>query len=120
MQIVPTLKKDIHHLERIQRAAARWVKGQRGLTYEERLRALKKLKPLGERRLRNDLDRTHKILYNHIDLDATEFFKFCRSPGLRGSSIRLLHHTGRTPRRRNSFARRVVETGTVCHRRSHR
>ncbi len=28
-------KKDIYHLERIQRAATRWVKGLRGLTYEE-------------------------------------------------------------------------------------
>ncbi len=37
----PYLKKDTIHLERIQRAATRWVKGLRGLTYEERLQALK-------------------------------------------------------------------------------
>ncbi len=65
----PYLKKDITHLERTQRAATRWVKGLRGLTYEERLQALK-LQPLGKKRLRNDLVLTHKILYNHIDLDA--------------------------------------------------
>ncbi len=70
------------HLERIQRAATRWVKGLRGLTYEERLQALK-LQPLGKRRLKNDLVLTHKILYNHIDLDATQLFKFSRRPGLR-------------------------------------
>ncbi len=46
------------------------------------------------------------MLYNHIDLDATQSFKFSRRPGLRRSSIRLLHQTGRT--RRNSFACRVV------------
>ncbi len=51
---------------------------------------------------------THKIIHNHIDLDATHLFKFSRRPGLRRSSIRLLHQTGRTRRRRNSFARRVV------------
>ncbi len=37
----PYLKKDKNHLEKIQRAATQWVKGLRGLTYEERLQALK-------------------------------------------------------------------------------
>ncbi len=95
-------QKDINHLDRIQRTATRWVKGLRGLTYEERLQALK-LQPLGKRRLRSDLVLTHKILYNHIDLDTTQLFKFSRRPGLRKSSITLLHQTGRTRRRRNSF-----------------
>ncbi len=104
----PYLIKGINQLERIQRAATRWVKGLRGLTYKERLQALK-LQPLGKRRLRNDLVLTHKILYNHIDLVATQLFKFSRRPGLRRSSIRLLHQTGRTRRRRSSFACRVVK-----------
>ncbi len=99
----PYLKKDINHLERIQRAAKRWVKGLRGLTYEERLQALK-LQPPGKRRLRNDLVLAHKILYNHIYPDAAQLFKFARRPGLRRSSIKLLHQAGRTRRRRNSFA----------------
>ncbi len=103
----PCLKKDINHLERIQRAATRWVKGLRSLTYEERLQDLK-LQPLEKRRLRNDLVLTHKILYNHLDLEATQLFKLSSRPGLRRSSIRLLHQTGRTRRRRNSFVFRVV------------
>ncbi len=37
----PYLKKDLYHLERIQRAATRWVKGLRDLSYEERLKDLK-------------------------------------------------------------------------------
>ncbi len=61
-------QKNIKHLERIQRTATRWVKGLRGLSYEERLQALK------NRRLNNDLVLTHKILYNHIDLGATQLF----------------------------------------------
>ncbi len=97
----------MHHLERIQWAATRWVKGFRGLTYEERLQALK-LQPLGKRRLRNNLVLTHKILSNYIDLDATQLFRFSRRLGLRRSSIRLLHRNERTRRRRNSFACRVV------------
>ncbi len=102
----PYLKKDINHLERIQRAETRWVKVLKSLTYEERIQALK-LQPLVKRRLRNDLVLTRKILSNHIDLGATQLFKFCRRPGLR----RLLHQTGRTRRRRNSFACRVVNNG---------
>ncbi len=37
----PYLKKAIYHLERIQLAATRWVKGFRDLSYEERLKELK-------------------------------------------------------------------------------
>ncbi len=37
----PYLKKDIYHLERIQRTATRWVKGLWDLSYEERLKELK-------------------------------------------------------------------------------
>ncbi len=71
----PYLKKDINHLEKIQRAATRWVKGLRGLTYEERLKGLK-LQSLEKRGLRNDLALIHKILYNQVDLEATQFLKF--------------------------------------------
>ncbi len=39
------LKKDINHIERIQRAEPRWVKGLIVLNYEERLKALQ-LQPL--------------------------------------------------------------------------
>ncbi len=103
----PYLKKDINHLERIQGAATWWVKGRKGLTYD-----FKPLNysPLEKRRLRSDLVLTHKILYNHIDLDATQLLKFSRRPGIRRSSIRLLSQTGRTRRRRNSFACRVVNS----------
>ncbi len=103
----PYLKKDIHHLERIQRAETRWVKGLRGLTYEERLQVLT-LQPFEKRGLRKDLVLTHKLLYNQIDLRATQLFKFSRMPGLRRSSIRLLHQIVRTRKRQISFACRVV------------
>ncbi len=35
------LKNDIHHLERVQRAATSWVKGLRDLNYEEKLKLTK-------------------------------------------------------------------------------
>ncbi len=102
------LKKDIYHLERIQRAATRWVKGRRDLSYEERPRELK-LQSLEKRRIRNDLVLTHKIMFHQIDLQASKLFKFSRRPGLRRSSLRRLQQTWRTRRRRNSFACRVVK-----------
>ncbi len=104
----PYLIKDIYHLERIQRAAMRWEKGLRDLSYEERLRELK-LQSLEKRRIRNDLVLTHKIMFHQIDLEASKLFKFSRIPELRRSSLRLLQQTGRTRRRRNSFACRVVK-----------
>ncbi len=66
----PYLKKDIHHLVRIQLAATRWVKGRDS-------------KPLKKRRIRNDLVLTHKTLYNQTDMEATQLFRFSRTPGLR-------------------------------------
>ncbi len=101
------LKKDIYYLERIQRAAMRWVKSLRDLSYEERLRELK-LQSLEKRRVRNDL-LTHKIMFHQIDLEAYKLFKFSRRPGLKRSSLRLLQQTGRARRRRNCFACRAVK-----------
>ncbi len=57
----PYLKKAIYHLERIQRAATRWVKGLKDLSYEDRLKELK-LQSLEKRRIRNDSVLAHKII----------------------------------------------------------
>ncbi len=82
------LKEDINHLERIQRAAKRWMKGYRGLMYQEWPKVLKLL------RLRNDLVMEHKILNKQIYLEAANLFRFSQRLVLRRSSIRLLHETG--------------------------
>ncbi len=75
---------------------------------KKRLKALK-LQSLEKRRIRNYSVLINKILYNQIDLEASQLFKFSRTPGLRRPPPRLLHQTGRTRRRRNSFACRVVK-----------
>ncbi len=51
----------------------------------------------------------HKIIYNQIDLEAFQLFKFSRRPGLKRSSLRLRQQTGTTHRRRNSFACTVIK-----------
>ncbi len=78
----PYLKKDIYHLERMRRGRNEVGEGLRDLNYEERLKALK-LQFLEKRRIRNNLVLTHKIIYNHIYLEATQLLKFSRRPGLR-------------------------------------
>ncbi len=75
-------KKGIYNLESIQRAVTMWVKGLRGLNNEERLKELK-LQSLEKRRIRNDLVLTHKTIYNQIDFEAAQLFKFSKRPELR-------------------------------------
>ncbi len=84
----PYLKKDIHHLGRIQRAATRWLKGLRDLNYEDTLKEIK-LQSLEKRRIRNDMILTHKVIYNQIDLGASQLLKFSRRPRLRRIETRL-------------------------------
>ncbi len=67
----------------------KWMKSPEGLTYEEKLKALKL--SFIEKRLRNDLVLIIKVIYNQIDLEATQLFKFFRKPELGRSSLRLLH-----------------------------
>ncbi len=76
---------------------------------EGRFKALKLQSLIKMRRIRNDLVLTGKIIYYQIYLEATQFFKVFRRPGLRRSSLNILQQTGRIRRRRNSFACRVVK-----------
>ncbi len=94
----PYLRKDIYHLEIKQLAATRWVIGLRYLNYEESLSPSKKT-------IRNDLVLTH----NQIGFEASQLLKFSRRSGIRRSLLRLGEQTGRTRRRGDSFACRVVK-----------
>ncbi len=93
------------------------MKFLRGLIYEGRFKALK-LQFLEKRRLSNNLVPTNKILFNQIGLKATQLFKFSRRPGLRSSSIRLLHKTGKTRKKKQLGVQGslVLETLATCSR----
>ncbi len=107
----PYLKKDINHLERTQRAAAKWMRGLRGLIYEERLKTLKPQFLVKEEMLWS----LNTRYFNQIDWEVTLLLKFSRRPGKRRSSLRLLRQTGRTRRRRTNLHTRLVSTGTICY-----
>ena len=64
----PHLQKDIKKIERIQRAATRWVPELRELSYEERLQALN-LTTLEARRKRGALITLYKCKTGIINID---------------------------------------------------
>ena len=67
----PYLKKDIEHLEKVQRKATKLVKELELLPYEKRLEALK----LTTRRLRGDLIEVFKLLTGRENIDHTHLFQ---------------------------------------------
>ncbi len=82
------------------------MKGFRGISYDERINALK-LQSLEKRSSKDNLVLTQDNI--QMDLEEIQLLKFSRRPGLRRISLRLLHQTGRTRRRQSSFACRVVQ-----------
>ncbi len=87
----PTLRADISQLERVQRLAARLVRGLRHVPYEERLRQLN-LFSLEHRRLRADLILAFKFFKGEVDLSPCELFLRPPRAGLRGHTYRLDRH----------------------------
>ena len=70
----PYLRKDIDHLEKVQRLATRMVAGYRELDYEERLGRLN-LFTLARRRLRSDLLTAFHIFTGRINIPVDSMFR---------------------------------------------
>ncbi len=83
--ISPTLRAVIYQLVRVQRLAARLVRGLRHVPYEERLRKLN-LYMLERRHFRDSLTLTFMILKGDIDLNPPDF-------ALRPPRAELREHT---------------------------
>ncbi len=69
----PYPKKDVDHVERIQRLATRMVKGCRGFNNEERLEKLN-LFSLASQILRGDLILAYNLSHGSLDLPLEELF----------------------------------------------
>ena len=104
----PLLKKDILHLEKVQRRATKLVCEIKDMPYEVRLQYLD-LPTLIYRRARADAIQTYKILNNLENIDQAYFFT-SRDSGYdtRSSQHSLYKRRVRTQLRHHSFSNRVV------------
>ncbi len=93
-------------MERIQRLAARMVKGMRELPYEDRLCRLN-IFSLERRRLGGHLILTYTIFHGRLDLPQAEFFEAPAERDLRGHDFKLRHRSFRLLRRKAAFSVRL-------------
>ncbi len=80
-------KKHIEKIDKVQRAATRWVPSLRGHNYEERFKKLQ-LPTLTERRERRDMVMLYKCLEGTEKIDINEYVISSQS-SLRGHSKKL-------------------------------
>ena len=71
----PHLNKFIHMVENVQRRFTKRIGGISHLTYPARLQFLG-LEALQERRLKFDLIMCHKVMYNFVEVDTSDFFAY--------------------------------------------
>ena len=107
----PWLRRDIDHIEKIQRRATKLVSGIGSKPYDERLKICK-LTTLEERRLRGDLLECYKIINNFTNVEKCDFFSFTRDRHqihTRGVAEDLLvPQVTRLDIRKHFFSNRVV------------
>ena len=104
----PWKVKDIQKIERIQRAATRWVPELRELSYEERLQALN-LTTLEARRKRGALITLYKCKTGMINIDKEDFI----TPGdsrTRGNSKKLQRKVGKIDPKKHGFPNIFIES----------
>jgi len=103
----PHLKKHVKKIERVQRAATRWVPSLRNLSYEERLKRLN-LPTLEERRIRGDMIMMYKCVTGKEEIDKEDYI-IRESRRSRGHTHKLQKTRGDKDVKKFSFPNRAIE-----------
>ena len=104
----PYLRKDIDHLERVQRRATKLVKGLTSLSYEKRLQDLQ-LTSLEKRRLRGDLIEVFKLVTGKEHIDYTNLLQLDDTGhDTRGHRYKLKKRRSRLDIPKYFFSNRIV------------
>lgn len=104
----PRLLQDNWAVESVQRHFTKRLTGMQQLSYVQRLESLG-LESLEARRLRSDLVMTFKVIFNLVDVDASQFFVNRRSEkSTRGHQYRIEVPIFKSECRRGFFSERVI------------
>ena len=104
----PHLKKLIHMVENVQRRFTKRIEGLSHLTYPARLQSLG-LEALQVRRLKFDLIMCYRIMYNFVDVDASDFFCLQSVNKTRGHNLKLIKPACELDVRKFCFSCRVID-----------